>query len=105
MPDNIKIKDVKKGQLVWECHQGNVALIACQDAYPFEDRENHYPPGTRFTAYNLHNETYVNMYEADESKGYGLRLYSYPQYTGLSFKDAIMLMGRLAKFYQDGGPE
>ena len=100
MPDSISIRDVKKGDVLWECHGSNVLVVALEDAHDYENKEEFYPPGTMFHAYNINVGACFRMFEADKAGGYGPRLYSKPQYTGTDFMDLLI---KLSRFYQNGG--
>jgi hypothetical protein len=89
LPHYIDIKDVKRGQLLWECHGSNVLVVALEDAHYYENQEEYYPPGIAFHAYNLTDMWCFRMYEARNAGAYGPRLYSLPQYTGTDYDQLV----------------
>jgi len=72
MPNMIKLKDLKKDQVVYECRSGHNLKCTC-----LEDARD---TGEGW-ACNVETEKFgVELYEAYKSGGHGPRLYDEPQY-------------------------
>lgn len=73
---SIKLADVHKGQRFYECESGkNAELIALEDARPVDE-----PQRQGFVCKVRHGNEELELFEAHNSGGYGLRLYRFPMY-------------------------
>lgn len=74
---NIHIKDIKKDQVFYECERGsNIKWVALEDCRIIDD------PTRKGYVCRARDEEgdEMELFEAFEVGGYGLRLYSEPQY-------------------------
>lgn len=76
----IRVKDLKKGQVVYECERGtNMRYTVLEDARrdinPEQLKDGH-------SCRVLCGEDETELFEAVKTYGYGLRLYDSPQYHG-----------------------
>jgi hypothetical protein len=94
--DRINIRDIKNGDLFWECEQGQDALfVATDDAH----KEPH---GIGVNGREIPCGRPQHFFENDRASGYGPRLYSQPQYTR---PDWPALLAGLAKIAQQEAQE
>lgn len=73
----VQLSNVRKGQTFYECEGGkNAELIALEDAHPVDE-----PHKQGYTCRVEHEGREVELFEAYNAGGYGLRLYNFPIYS------------------------
>lgn len=92
---SINIRDIKTGDLFWECEQGQDALfIATSDA----KREMN---GVGVTGREIPGGKSQHFFEGDRAGAYGPRLYAAPQYTRPDY--GALLVGLVAVMREEIG--
>lgn len=82
MSKSINIKDLKRGQLVYECERGvNVRMRITKGAHRTDGWDG-YMPGWRACARTTNNNSPVRLFQADCTSAYGPHLYDEPAYHG-----------------------
>lgn len=89
--DRINIRDIKKGDLFWECEDGQDAFFIATDNAHKE------PHGIGVNGREIPNGAPCHFFENDRASGYGPRLYSAPQYTRPNYP---ILLSALANIMQ-----
>ena len=102
--DSIQIKDIKRGDIYWECEGGqDAAFLALYDARKVSrNPDRHWTQGYEVESLDLATGKPQRHYEALECAGYGIHLYRGPQYTRPDWSVLLRSLAGIAITLVDG---